>query len=90
MNAGQRAMVTAKARLLSNQTVRDAARVSGVSHARVVQSSVVLEYRSDLADDVIAGTLPLNDAYAQAKARKDGKDTAEALPPGNCPPQPLQ
>jgi hypothetical protein len=32
----------------------------------------------ELADDVIVGILPLNDAYEKAKARKEGKDTDEA------------
>ena len=61
-------MVTARARLFSKHSMRSAGDASGVSPARIAQANVVLEYRPDLADDVIAGTLPLNNAYAQAKA----------------------
>src|SRR4051794_13444930 len=80
MNAGQRAMATAKARLfLRNKfTQQKAADASGLSQEMISKAGVVLEYRPDLTDDVIAGTLPLNHAYAQARERKEGKDTSEA------------
>jgi hypothetical protein len=82
MNKGQRAMIRAKANSLQNKDSwgeqLESSRELSVSEARVSQSKTILKYRPDLADDVIAGTLPLNDAYAQAKARKDGKDTNDA------------
>lgn len=79
MNAGQRAMVTVRAiadfKLKSQKQLGETLRLN---EGRISQAGTILKYRPDLADEVIAGTLPLNDAYAQAKARKDGKDTAEA------------
>src|SRR4051812_32826480 len=48
-----------------------------LNEGRMSQANTILKYRPDLADDVTAGTLPLNDAYAQAKARKEGKDADE-------------
>jgi hypothetical protein len=76
MNAGQRAMATTKALLLFSSKSRqeDVAAIAASSQQRISQANVVLKYRPDLADDVIAGILPLNDAYAQAKARKEGRD----------------
>ena len=57
MNAGQRAIATARVRLLSNQSAREAGTAANVSHARVVQANVVLRYAAELADQVLAGEL---------------------------------
>ena len=73
-------MLAARVRLLSKQTVRQAAGVAGVSPARVTQAEGVLAHRPDLAEAVTTGTTPLNEAYAEAqetKARKDRAKTAE-------------
>jgi hypothetical protein len=85
MNAGQRSMAVVKAksfnveRFYGKKEAGD--RLAGelkVNPARVSQAVLILEHRPDLADDVIAGHLPLNDAYEKARARKEGKDTDEA------------
>lgn len=70
MNAGQRAMAVARARLLSKQSVRAAGAVAGVSPARVSQANAVIEYASELVDSVLAGDASLNDAYAIARWHK--------------------
>jgi hypothetical protein len=49
-----------------------------VSHQRVHQSLLVVQFAPDLADSVLAGATPLNDAYAEARRRKDAAETDEA------------
>ena len=71
-------MAVAKARLFSNRSTREAAEVAGVSKARVVQAAIVIDYAPDLADSVLAGATPLNDAYAEARRRKDAAESEEA------------
>jgi hypothetical protein len=80
MNAGQRAMVTVKAIVdfKLNPEQKQLADSLQLNEGRVSQAATILRYRPDLADDVIAGRLPLNDAYEKARARKEGKDTDEA------------
>jgi enoyl-[acyl-carrier-protein] reductase (NADH) len=55
-------MAVAKARLLSNQSTRSMAKDAGASQVRVVQANVVLQLAPELADGVMAGTEPLNEA----------------------------
>ena len=69
MNAGQRAVAVAKVRLLSSQSTREAAANASISQARVFQADIVLRFAPELADQVLAGELPLNDAYAEARGR---------------------
>jgi prolyl-tRNA editing enzyme YbaK/EbsC (Cys-tRNA(Pro) deacylase) len=82
MTKGQRAMAVAKIRLVSNQTTREAANQSGLDQTRIVQASVVLRHAPDLAPQVIAGHLSLDNAYAEAKVRKGRAETFEALVEG--------
>ena len=39
---------------------------AGVSQQYIAHAAVVFKYRPDLADDVISGVKPLNEAYAEA------------------------
>lgn len=78
LNKGQQAMAVAKARLFSNRSMRETAEIAGVSKARVVQASTVCDFAPDLADAVLAGVTPLNDAYAEARRRKEAAETDEA------------
>jgi len=70
LTKGQQAMVAAKAWSVSNQTVRSAANHAGVSHARVVQASTVLNHAPDLADAVVSGAVGLDEAYRIARENK--------------------
>lgn len=77
LTKGQQAMVAARARLVSNHSVRSVANQAGVSHSRVVQASTVCEHAPDLVDAVIAGATGLDDAYKVARQRKTEADSLE-------------
>ncbi len=49
----------------------------GVSASGVSKALLVIEHVPELADAVMAGTVPLNDAYAEAKQRKEAKASRE-------------
>ena len=76
---GQRAVVVAKVILLSNNLQTKAAVDSGISQTRVSQANVVLRFAPERADQVLAGDLPLNDAYVEARARGRGREGALTL-----------
>jgi ParB/Sulfiredoxin domain len=75
MDAGQRAIVAAKACLLNKQTMREAGRSADVSAARIAQAASVLRYAPELADQVLAQTQSLNTAYEKARERKAEAET---------------
>ncbi len=77
LTKGQRAMALARMRLLSNQSSRDIAVAGAVSQTRVVQASMVIDHAPELANAVMAGTMPLNDAYAEARQRKEATESRE-------------
>ena len=77
LTKGQRAMAVAKLLLSSNGSQAEGAQSSGVSQQRVSQANTVIRNAPELADAVMAGTMPLNDAYAQARQRKDEKETRQ-------------
>lgn len=68
--AGQRAMVIARAAVISEKSQRAIAEEHGLSQSRVAYAATVLEFAPDLADSVVAGGLTLNKAYEQARDRK--------------------
>jgi len=68
MNAGQRAMVTAKARLETKQTMRAVAATAGVSAARVSQSNTVIEYAPELANNEAAARADLESRLRHIRA----------------------
>lgn len=70
LNAGQRALAVARARLVSNQSTRAGAKAAGTSQARVVQAAVVLEWAPEYAEPVLAGARSLDEAYGEAQHRK--------------------
>ena len=77
MNAGQRAIAVAKVRLLGKQSVREAGDQANVSAARVTQAGIVLRFAPELGDQVLAGKVSLNDAYAEARVRKSAAETRD-------------
>ncbi len=76
LTKGQRAMAAVLCKF-SLQSTRMAAEVVGVSHQRVHQASLILEHAPELADAVMAGTVPLDVAYAEARQRKEAKASRE-------------
>jgi ParB/RepB/Spo0J family partition protein len=80
LTKGQRAMAVARVRLVSNQasTVRSAAQAAGISHARVVQAGLVIQFAPDLADSVLSGAASLDAAYQTAQQRKHASEGEEA------------
>ena len=65
-------MAAARARLLeaSKPTQQEAAAQIGVSQQRISQANVVLDHASELADAVLAGAKPLDEASEEARRRK--------------------
>jgi hypothetical protein len=80
LSKGQRAMAAAIARTLYKKytSTRAAAKDAGTTHGYINHADVVLEYAPDLADAVLAGTKPLNGAYAEAQKRKADAESDDA------------
>lgn len=78
LTKGQIAMVAAKAMVNKDYSQRDTAGLVGVNQSYVMQAGTVLDFASDLADSVVGGTMPLNDAYKTAQQRKKDVDTYES------------
>lgn len=84
LSAGQRAMAAAMAAKFFPEKFQgkgETARRIGVSNGRLSYAIIVQEHAPELADEVMAGILSLNDAYAEAKERKaaaeERRDEAE-------------
>jgi hypothetical protein len=74
MTKGQQAIVVARSCLVSKQKMRDAASQHGVTAGRIAQASTILEFASELADEVLGGNSTKFDAaYEIAKQRKKEK-----------------
>ena len=82
LSKGQRAMIAA----LSLETKESesergdkgkAAQSSGVSAGRIGQASTVLNFAPELADSVVSGATSLDEAYKQARERKQEQADAE-------------
>ncbi len=77
LSKGQRAMAVARLLVSNNLTQEEAAETTGVLRSRLSHANTVLSHASELADAVMAGTVPLNDAYAEARQRKEAKESRE-------------
>jgi hypothetical protein len=78
MSKGQQAIVVAKVCLETKQSVREAAKQSGLKNNRVAYAFTILRHAPDLANSVIAGSISLDNAYEEARIRKGRADTHEA------------
>lgn len=79
LNKGQQAMAVAKAhRFLKKHSARQLAEESGVKLTRLAYANTVLDYAPDLADAVLSGACPLNQAYEEARNRKLTAEGAES------------
>jgi hypothetical protein len=79
MTKGQQAMVIAQACLVSKQPQREAGAQHGVSATRIAQASTVIKHAPDYVTLVVSGAMSLDDAYSEAKARKEKAAEAERL-----------
>lgn len=70
MTKGQRAMVVAKMRPFSGQPLRQPSGQNNLSRGLVGNATVVLKHAPDLAEQVINGSLSLDNAYEEARIRK--------------------
>jgi len=70
-------MATAMLCSKNEQTVRASAADVGVAFQYVSRASIVLQSADVLAPAVMAGTLSLNDAHAEAQERKTARETRE-------------
>lgn len=70
LTKGQIAMVAARAGNLVASTNRRLAEAVSVNREYVNRASTVLHHDPDLAEQVVAGTLSLNDAYQRVQERK--------------------
>jgi ParB-like chromosome segregation protein Spo0J len=71
LTAGQRAMLGAQARRFeTNRSLNEAAALVGVSKGRLAYAETILQYAPELADPVVAGTKPIDEAYDEARKRK--------------------
>ncbi len=78
LTKGQRAMAVARMnRMTTKLSLREVANRHDVNRERVRQADAVLDHAEELADAVMAGTVPLNEAYAEARQRKEAKESRE-------------
>lgn len=77
---GQRAMAVARTCFETKHSQRFAAEAAGIPHGPVGKATTVLQFAGDLVDQVLDGSLGLDKAYDQAKARKaDAESYASKL-----------
>ncbi|MFI8102676.1 ParB N-terminal domain-containing protein [Streptomyces sp. NPDC086023] len=72
ISKGQQAMITAMACSVSGHSLRDLAKLRGLSRSRLSAANVVLKHSPDLAEQVRIGALSLDNAYntvSEDKAR---------------------
>ncbi len=68
LRKGQRAMAVARLSKLEDSFKQSAAAdAAGVQESRISEARSVLRYAPELAEAVMAGTVPLSDAYAEAR-----------------------
>lgn len=77
LTKGQRAMAVARACFETKQTVRGLSAATGVSAGRIGFASTVLQFAPDLADGIMAGSIPLDQAYEEARKRKTEAETRD-------------
>ncbi|WP_225099219.1 ParB/RepB/Spo0J family partition protein [Streptomyces sp. CoH27] len=67
---GQLAMIVAMARFFSEHSLRDHAKLHGISLTRISNATTVLKHAPDLAEQVRTGTLSLDAAYSTVQEHK--------------------
>jgi ParB-like chromosome segregation protein Spo0J len=74
LSKGQRAMIAASA---CKESLRAVAANTGVSHQRISQARTVIQHAPELVESVISGAQSLDDAYGEARQRKQAQQTSE-------------
>ncbi|MBT2451810.1 ParB N-terminal domain-containing protein [Streptomyces sp. ISL-43] len=70
LSKGQRAVILAIARSVSEHSLRTQAKLHAISLTRLSNTTTVLKYSPDLAEEVRIGALRLDSAYETARRRK--------------------
>ncbi|MFE0578122.1 plasmid replication/partition related protein [Streptomyces sp. NPDC058874] len=70
LSKGQEAVITVMACSFSGHSLRDLAKLHGLSRSRLSAANVVLKHSPDLAEQVRTGTLSLDNAYNTVSERK--------------------
>ena len=78
LTKGQQAMVAARARHVSGQSMRHVSGQLGLSRDRINRAAIVLEHAPNLADAVVAGAMGLDAAYETARENKEKAEGVEA------------
>lgn len=75
LSKGQRAMIAARA--MGDLETKSIAEQIGMTAGRVAQARTVLNFAPELADSVVSGATSLDEAYKQARERKQEQADAE-------------
>jgi hypothetical protein len=78
LNKGQKAMAAAMARSFNEQSQRKISKTVHIATGYVAQSDIILAHAPDLAPMVLAGSMPLNEAYTKAQEAKRNAESDEA------------
>lgn len=78
MSKGQRAMAAAKTVDLINTGTREGARIAGTDPAYVSRAGQVLDADAALADQVLAGIIPLPEAHSTIQQRRNDTERLAA------------
>lgn len=78
LSKGQRAMIAAVSLVSKERGSKgEAAKTTGVSAGRIGQASIVRSFAPELVESVISGAQSLDDAYGEARQRKQAQQTSE-------------
>lgn len=77
LTKGQRAMAVVMLDVSSGNSMRSLGSAHDVSAPAIAKASMIKAYASDLCYAVMAGTLPLNEAYAEARQQKEATKSRE-------------
>ena len=75
LSKGQRAMIAARA--MGDFETKSVASQTGISAGRIAYARTVLNFAPELADSVVSGATSLDEAYKQARERKQEQADAE-------------
>jgi len=77
LTKGQRAMAVVMLDVSSGNTMRSLGSDHDVSATSIAKAATIKAYASDLCNTVMAGTTSLNDAYTEAKQRREATEGRE-------------
>ncbi len=77
LTKGQRAMAAVQLFVANKTRQVEASEEVGVSQSRLSKAQMILNFAEELANAVMAGTVPLDVAYAEARQRKEARESRE-------------